>query len=345
MLGESGRPDATEASGGAVRAYEPRPEQRRLATASMVELLSSQTLREWADYRHVDSVYLRERADGLAADVADIELALPGSARLVPAAELAALGWSGVPDGAMAVLERRAGYTSPGRLREAILADGAVRRRVCVQSVAVGAITLAGHQTVVLSAGGRLRDYDVVVVATGAWTARLLESTGLPADGYRTKSIQYAIHPTGDWRPPQFVDEITGLYGRPAVDGGLLLGLPTQQWDVDPHQPPATPALHEAAAGLAAARFPKLRLGPATHQVASADCYADDPTLSLRFVVDTGHQLFTFTGGSGGAAKTALAASHRAAVQVVESGAAQPARAGREPTAANDVQRGPGRSR
>ena len=321
VLGESCRTDATAASGGAVRAYEPHPEQRRLATVSMVELLTSRTLRQWADYRQAGSVYLRRSADGLDAAVADIELMLPGSVRLAPVAELRRAGWTGLSAGATAVVEQRAGYTSPGRLRDAVLADGHFRRRVAVLPAAVDAITPRGNGTIACSAGDQSREYDVVVVAVGAWTAALLGSSGLPAIGYRTKSIQYAVHPTSGRCPPPFVDETTGLYGRPTTDGGLLLGLPTERWEVDPDRPPPTATdLHEAAVRLASDRFPQLRIGPANLKVGSADCYCDPPILSLRSVLDSDHQLFTFTGGSGGSVKTALAASQQAAAQLVESG-------------------------
>src|SRR5207249_2398925 len=78
--------------------------------------------------------------------------------------------------------------------------------------------------TVAWTVSGERREYDVVVLAAGAWTPALLRSAGLPADGYRVKSIQYAVYRADGWRPPPFVDEVTGLYGRPTADGGLLLG-------------------------------------------------------------------------------------------------------------------------
>ncbi len=319
--GDRHRADATAASGGAVRAYEPDPEQRRLATASMAELLASETLRRWADYREVGFVYLRPGPGGLAGELADIESALPGSARVATAGELAAQGWAGVPAGAIAVLERRAGYISPVRLREAVLADGALRRRVTVTGAAVGAVALAGDRVIAGMADGSRGEHDVVVLAAGAWTGELLRASGLPADGYRTKSIQYSVYPAEGWRPAPFFDELTGLYGRPTADGGMLLGLPTDDWDVDPDRPPTSPDLHEAAVGLARARFPSLRLGPLARRVGSADSYTDPPILSLRPVdVADGHRLYTFAGGSGGAAKTALAASQHAATQLVELG-------------------------
>jgi len=108
---------------------------------------------------------------------------------------------------------------------------------------------------------------------------------------------------------------VTGLFGRPTADGRMLLGLPTEHWDVAPDRPPTDPALPGAAAELVRARFPGLRLGAGGRPVVGTDCYAGSPGLFLRRVVDT-YPLFTFTGGAGGSAKTALAASSRAAVEL-----------------------------
>jgi len=319
--GERTRADATSASGGAVRAFETDPEQRRLACDSLVELLGSRTLREWSRYQRVDSVYLRAASDGLDAAVAELNEVLPGSAQLASVAELERTGWAGLPAGATAVVEREAGYTAPGPWRDAVLGDPAFQRRVRVLAGSVTAIEPAGASLSCVVAGHR-HDYDLVVVAAGQWTGQLLGAirppVNQPAARYRTKSIQYSIYRTGDWQPPILVDETSGLYGRPTADGGLLLGLPVDLWDVDPDQPVVTPVVHEEAARLARLRFPRLDLGPVTRQVGSADCYADRPILSLRPVINGDHRLFTFTGGAGGSVKTVLAASHRAATQLVE---------------------------
>jgi glycine/D-amino acid oxidase-like deaminating enzyme len=316
LTGVAGTSDATAASGGAVRGYERHREQRRLASLSMVELRSSRTLRRWARFRPVDSVYLRSDANGVDTEIAEVEARLPGSVSRGSPADLAACGWAGVPNDAVAVLERAAGYTSPAAWRTALLADRAVRRRVSVRATAATAVVPSEHGSIAVTAGGQRREYDAVVVATGAWTPPLLRSCGLPADGYRTKSIQYGVYATEGWRPPQFVDEISQLYGRPTPDGGLLLGLPTERWDVDPDLPPSRPGLIETAARLARDRFPALRLGRLLQAATAADCYADQPVLCLR-PVGTGHLLTTFSGGAGGSVKTVLAASQLAADQLV----------------------------
>ncbi len=340
--GRAGRTgaDATAASGGAVRAYDTLPEQRQLALASLVELLGSRVLREWASYRETGFAYLRRGAaepggdgeDGgeggeggeaaLAAELAEIERALPGSAELTSPAEAFGAqgsgadgpGWAG-DDARVVVRERRAGQTSPGALRDAVLADLAARPRAVLRDAPVDRLTAA-----------MAREYDAVVLAVGAWTPALLRASGLPADGYRTRSIQYTVYDAGPVRPPAFTDEETGLYGLPTAHGGLLLGVPTRDWDVPPgtasvtlSRPDQAASRPDQAARLAAGCFPRLKLGDARRRVGAADCYCDPPVLALRRVSGPAPRLFTFTGGSGGCAKSALAASQQAAGQLTES--------------------------
>jgi glycine/D-amino acid oxidase-like deaminating enzyme len=310
MTGPPTWTDATAASGGAVRAYDRLPWQRELAIASLTELLASRVLLRWAGYHETGFAYLRETGGDLAAELAEIERALPGSAELTSPADAflgadGQAGWAGEePD--VVVRERRAGYISPAGLRQALITDLAARPGARV------------HRAV-LDVAGTMRDYDAVVLAAGAWTPGLLRALGRPAGAYRTKAIQYAVYDAGPWRPPGFSDERTGLYGRPTDDGGLLLGVPTTEWDVPPGATLVTRSWHDLAVRLAARRFPLLKLGQARRRISAADCYCDPPVLTLREVEGlTTPRLFTFTGGSGGCAKSALAASQRAASQLEE---------------------------
>ena len=293
ITGRHRRTDATAASGGAVRAYEPDSELRRLAAASLAELLASPTLQDWGGYRSGQCTYLLgDHVDG-GPDIADID-----GAYLATASDLARDGWAGLRGTEAAVVETRAGYLDPDRLRTAILRDAASSPGVHVRDE-----TLSTVQT-----GG----YDAVVVAAGPWTAGLLRASGMPAGGLRTKSIQYAIHPATGW-PDGAVVDVTGMYGVPTADG-LLLGLATDRWDVDPDAPPFLASWQDEAVRLARERFPALRIGPATRHVGAADCYGDGPGLALHQAVGT---VFTFTGGAGGSAKTALAASRQAADELL----------------------------
>ena len=326
VLGRHQDADATQASGGAVRAYEPSAQARRLAIASLRELLGSRVLLQWSDYRQTGFVYLRETDAGLAAEAEEIDRELPGSVELLPASPAAgsrSLGWSRFP-GRIAVLERQAGYISPAELRRAILTDLAGRPGATVRAAVLDALEPTGTgDTARATVDGSVHEYDVIVLAVGAWTHDLLRANGRRGRGYRTKSIQYTIYAAGAWRPPSFADEISGLYGRPTADGGLLLGVPTAEWDVGPGRTPVTPACHRRAAELAAGFFAELQLGQVRSVTSAADCYCDPPILRLRGLADAAPCLLTFTGGSGGSVKTVLAASRLAAAQLVESAVPQ----------------------
>ena len=301
--------DATAASGGAVKAFEGDARQRELATESLAELLSSPVLQTWSGYQRSRFLSMRAVPDGLHAAVAAIDARLPGGTELVDGAALADWNLQGERT---VVVEHHAGYTTPGAWRDRVLDDCAKRGVTIVHGVA-GPITQR--------ADGSVRcgdtDYDLVVLATGPWTPQVLRANGFSEAGYRTKSVQYALHETGDWRPPSFSDEVSGLYARPTANGGLLVGLPAQKWDVDPDHPPLDEELLDRAAGLLAGSLPRLRLGRATRRVAAADCYRAEPGLALVPVAGTTN-LFTFTGGAGGSVKTALAASTAAATALIE---------------------------
>ena len=73
---------------------------------------------------------------------------------------------------------------------------------------------------------------------------------------------------------------------------------------------------HEEALRLATACFPGLKSGDARQRISAADCYCDPPALALREVGERVPGWFTFTGGSGGAAKAVLAAGRRAALRL-----------------------------
>lgn len=299
--------DATGASGGLVRGFD----GSRLAAESLVELLADPRLREAADYHETGSLYLGPADPEAALGV--LEELLPGSASVLTEAEVhARFPFRELPSGT-GVVERRAGYLSPAALRDATLGwaaeAGVAIRPVPVRGVApFPALRLADGST---------EEYDAVVIATGAWTPALLRASGLAMGGFTTRQIQYALYPSRPGGICAFVHDGTGLYGRPSGDRGFLLGLPCERWDVDPAALEPDTGLVARTAEVAYGMFgwPPVDERP-LRTVVSADCYHGQPGLALRPVMPR-TSVFTFTGGSGGAAKTVLAASRQAAVALL----------------------------
>jgi glycine/D-amino acid oxidase-like deaminating enzyme len=310
LIGPPGTADATAASGGLVRGFEADPGASWAATRSLVELLASPTLRGWSGYRETGSLYVCPARAGVERLAAAVEAEVAGSVRLLSTMDMRrAYGFAGLPDTAVGVAERRAGWFSPDRLRTHVLGELA---GLGVARVAAPMSILAPDGACLIR--GAEHRYDRVVLATGRWTGRLLERGGVPCGGYRTKLIQYGVSRMSGAPLPAFVDDTSGLYGRSTPDGAALLGLPSDGWDISPDRLVPDQGLAARVLEVAAARLPGRRFGP-PRLTAAADCYLDPPGLALRPVPGC-QALFTFTGGSGGAAKTALAASGIAAGQL-----------------------------
>ncbi|GAA2463984.1 FAD-dependent oxidoreductase [Winogradskya humida] len=331
--------DATAASGGLVRGFEPDGPSAGVAAESLAELYADPELRETAGYTEIGSVYVLEPGAEIADPLKVVDAWLPGSATVLDRFALHRLGLRRLPPGTVGVQESRAGYLSPARLRDGVLARlSAPVLRTPVTAVGPGAaLTLAD---------GRHVRYDAVVLAAGAWTPRLLNGSGGPglsgpglsgpglsgpglsgpglsgpgvgssgsgAGALRTKRIQYTICLSGLPRIGSFVDETSGLYGRPLSPEIMLLGVPTTGWDVDPDRVGVDTTVIAVLRETVRQRFGEA-VTP-VRSVAAADCYTDPAGLILRAA---GPGLFTFTGGSGGAAKAVLAASRQAAAALLD---------------------------
>ncbi|WP_198422507.1 NAD(P)/FAD-dependent oxidoreductase [Streptomyces sp. QHH-9511] len=309
--GAPGQGDASGVSGGLVRGFEAGTDACRAAAESVAEIRDSAVLRDWTGYRETGSLYVLPDGAETQGPVAVLAAYLPGSAEVIGRDRvLRDFPFRTLPDGAVAVVERHAGHISPQRLRTAALRE-AVAAGATVRATPVDVVTRGPS---VRTADGGEHPYDHVVLAAGAWTPRLLTRSGLPAGGLRTKQIQYSVGETPLAGLGSFVDESSGLYGRPYGDGAFLLGLPTDRWDADPDTVRPDASLAERVERCAERVFGVPFTAGRT--VAACDCYHDTPGLLLRRV---GPGLHTFTGGSGGAAKTVLSASRTAAATLLTS--------------------------
>jgi glycine/D-amino acid oxidase-like deaminating enzyme len=85
------------------------------------------------------------------------------------------------------------------------------------------------------TSAGRI-DADAVVLAAGAWSGRLGRDIGLDLC-MRPKAVDtVAVTRPAELREPHmvFIDHVLGSYFRPEAGGLTLVGVPCQEWDIDP---------------------------------------------------------------------------------------------------------------
>jgi glycine/D-amino acid oxidase-like deaminating enzyme len=209
-----------------------------------------------------------------------------------------------VDDVGAAAYEPDSGYADPaatveGFRRRAVELGAEVQAWTAVRRIVRRESRVLGVET----SAGRI-DAGAVVVAAGAWSRRLCEDIGLEVPA-RPKAIDtVAVR-----RPPElhrphmiFIDNVQGNYFRPESGGLTLVGVPCQEWDIDPNT--LGTGLPPHAAGLGAQllthRIPAMEGATLARGYRAFDAYSPDRHAILGAVegVD-GLYLATAFSGSG----------------------------------------------
>jgi glycine/D-amino acid oxidase-like deaminating enzyme len=209
-----------------------------------------------------------------------------------------------VDDVGAAAYEPDSGYADPaatveGFRRRAVELGAEVQAWTTVRRIVRRESRVLGVET----SAGRI-DAGAVVVAAGAWSRRLCDEIGLDVPA-RPKAIDtVAVR-----RPPElsqahmiFIDNVQGNYFRPESGGLTLVGVPCQEWDIDPDT--LGTGLPPHAAGLGAQllthRIPAMEGATLARGYRAFDAYSPDRHAILGGVegVD-GLYLATAFSGSG----------------------------------------------
>jgi glycine/D-amino acid oxidase-like deaminating enzyme len=182
-----------------------------------------------------------------------------------------------------AAYEPASGYASPvdvvqGFRRRALELGARVLEWTPVTRLLTGGGRVIGVET----PSGRL-DAGAVVVAAGAWATRLCRSIGLEIPA-RVKAIDTALVT----RPPDLltphltvIDNVQGSYFRPESGSLTLVGVPCQEWDVDPDDLAGRavglpPGAAEAGARILVHRLPALERATLARGYRAFDGYSGD---------------------------------------------------------------------
>ncbi|MGQ0772941.1 MAG: NAD(P)/FAD-dependent oxidoreductase [Pseudonocardiales bacterium] len=317
---------ATGLSGGLVRVYHTDPFLSNLAAESVPGLrLLDRALSSSIGYVQAGSLYLEadHRVPRMLEEVErlreccdrppyewPLRVLLPDEGK----ARFPAFEWAGV---GAAVYEELAGYASPRQTTKALLNLAISRGAEVAEGIPVIEIqTRRGRVVGVRLASSSFAPdvvaADIVVVAAGAWSRDLLKGLGL-AVPLRTKRIQYNfLRVAGAPRHPAFIDDTTGVYGRPHELDTSLIGMGLDEWDVSLGPTAINPVTSAAIHDAAIQRAPWLKGATVAGGVSGFDAYTPDGHALLGFD-DQVQGLFLATGWSGGGFKMALGIGQRVA--------------------------------
>ncbi len=229
--------------------------------------------------------------------------------------------FANVDDIGAAAYEPDSGYANPAETVEGfrrratelgarVLQWTAVTRVIRQESRVTGVETSAGR----IDAGG-------VIVAAGAWSRRLCAEIGLELHA-RPK----AIDTVAVARPPElakghmvFIDNVQGNYFRPESGGLTLVGVPCQEWDIDPDtlQTGLPPEAAGVGAQLLTHRIPVMERATLSRGYRAFDGYSADRHAILGRV-DGIDGLYLATAFSGSGFKIAPAVGACMAELVIE---------------------------
>jgi glycine/D-amino acid oxidase-like deaminating enzyme len=317
---------ATGLSGGLVRVYHTDPFLSDLAAESVPGLrLLGRALSSSIGYVQTGSLYLeadhrvpqmrdevdrlRSRGDWPHNDRPPgdwpLRVLLPDEGK----ARFPTFEWAGV---GAAVYEERAGYASPRQTTKALLSLATSGGAVVAEGTPVLEIQTRGGRVAGLRLASSSFAADIVVVAAGAWSRDLLTGLGL-AVPLRSKRIQYNFF-QGSGAPghPAFIDDTTGVYGRPHEPGTSLIGMALDEWDISLGPTAVNPLTSAAIHDAAIQRAPWLKEATVAGGVSGFDAYTPDGHVLLGFD-DQIEGLFLATGCSGGGFKMALGVGQRVA--------------------------------
>ena len=218
--------------------------------------------------------------------------------------------FANVDDIGAAAYEPESGYADPAETVEGFRRRaGALGARILPWTAVTRILRRDSRVLGVETTAGRI-DAGCVVVAAGAWSRRLCEEIGLSLPA-RPKAIDtVAVSRPAELRDSHmiFIDNVQGNYFRPEAGGLTLVGVPCQEWDIDPDT--LGTGLPPQAAGLGAAllthRIPAMERATLARGYRAFDGYSADRHAILG-PVDGVDGLYLATAFSGSGFKMAPA--------------------------------------
>jgi glycine/D-amino acid oxidase-like deaminating enzyme len=301
-------------SSGLVQMHYTNEWDARLAHASF------SVLTHWGEVMGEASVFTRtgclyivapEYAENLRANVAMLCRIGVNTTSLTPAEVKELQPFMNVSDVGAAAFEPDAGFAQPNDTIQGFRRGAEARGASIRQGTPVCRILRTGDRVtgVELGDGSRIHA-PVVVVTAGPWSPALFRELGvaLPA---RPKGLDTAVvvRPVELSQPHMTViDNVQGTYLRKDTGGLSIVGVPCQDWDVDPESATgdSPPSARLDAAQILTHRIPAMEGAEFQRAYRASDCYSPDRHAILDRVENM-QGLYVATGFSGSGFKIAPA--------------------------------------
>src|SRR5881296_3586213 len=187
--------------------------------------------------------------------------------------------FANVEDLGAAAWEPDSGYADPAGTVEGFRRRGRELGARFLEGTAVTKVLRRESRvTGVETSGGRI-DAGAVVVAAGAWAPRICREIGieLPARPKGLDTVQVTRPPALAQPHVIFIDNVLGTYFRPESGIRTIVGVPCQEWDLDPAAPmvlaPSAPAV---GAQILTHRIPAMEGATLARGYRAVDCYSRD---------------------------------------------------------------------
>jgi sarcosine oxidase, subunit beta len=225
------------------------------------------------------NVVAPQYADALGKNVEMLQRIGVNTVAMTPAQLRDLQPFANVDDIGAAAWEPESGYADPATTVDGFARRGSELGARILQWTPVRKILRSESRVIgVETSAGRI-DAGAVVVAAGAWAPRICREIGveLPARAKGIDTVQVTRPPALAQPHVIFIDNVLGTYFRPESGIRTIVGVPCQEWDLDPDAPMVLPSdAPSVGAQILTHRIPAMEGATLARGYRAFDCYSRD---------------------------------------------------------------------
>ncbi|WP_368493403.1 NAD(P)/FAD-dependent oxidoreductase [Bacillus pseudomycoides] len=224
---------STGQSGGFIRVYHNDPYLTEIAKEGINDFFS---ISEEVKFKQTGMLYVENETQHIKMEKQIGELKKSGHKISILSSEVLKKEFEfiNLPKNSCVAYEEQAGYISPSLATNTWIETSKTKGALACEGIEVKEILMDNNCVVGVKTSYGTIYCKHIVVAAGAWSGNILDTIGIKIP-VRSKIIQiHFFDGIGQKDHPIFIDDSTGLYGRPDNLGTSLVGYPVDKYDIDP---------------------------------------------------------------------------------------------------------------